>query len=221
MIESVAEFNDALLEKFVEGEEGTVEEIKAAIRRGTIDLNITPVLAGAAFKDKGIQNVLDAVVDYLPAPSEVPPIEGINPETGDSVVRPLQPDQPMSALAFKTISDPNGDLTFVRIYTGVMRQGKRYINGRNSRVVVQMLGRVIIGEPTIKGATPFDQRLRAYDMDDGHVLWSARLPAQPHATPMSYELDGKQYVVIAAGGNRGDSKVRGDYLVAFSLPKVK
>ena len=80
MIDAVAEFHDDLLEKFVEGEAVTVEEIKTAIRTGTIRLSITPVLAGSAFKDKGIQNVLDAIVDYLPAPNEVPPIEGIDPE---------------------------------------------------------------------------------------------------------------------------------------------
>jgi len=141
MVENVAEFHDELLEKFVEGEEGTIDEIQAAIRQGTIDRKITPVFAGAAFKDKGIQNVLDGVIDYLPAPSEVPPIEGTHPKTGESVVRPLAPDQPMSALAFKTISDPNGDLTFLRVYTGVLRQGKRYVNGRNGRV--ERVGRLL------------------------------------------------------------------------------
>src|SRR5690606_4633751 len=111
MIDSVAEFHDPLLEKFVEGEECPIEEIRTAIRNGTVSMKITPVFCGSAFKDKGIQNVLDGVVAYLPAPTEVPPIEGTNPETGDKVVRPLLPSEPMSALAFKTISDPNGDLT--------------------------------------------------------------------------------------------------------------
>jgi elongation factor G len=141
LIDSVAEFNDALLEKFVEGEEVTVQEVKQAIRTGTIALKITPVLAGAAFKDKGIQNVMDAVVDYLPSPLEVPPIEGIDPETGAPVSRPLLPDQPMSALVFKTISDPTGDLTFLRIYTGVIEQGTKYVNGRNGRT--ERIGRLL------------------------------------------------------------------------------
>ncbi len=141
LVENVAEFHDELLEKFVEGEEGTVAEIRQAIRAGTIGLKITPVLCGAAFKDKGIQNVLDAVVDYLPAPTEVPPTEGIDPETGDKVVRPMLPDQPFSGLCFKTISDPTGDLTFVRIYTGVLEQGQKYINGKNRRV--ERIGRLV------------------------------------------------------------------------------
>ncbi len=115
MIEAVAEYCDTLLEKFVEGESVTVDEVKQAIRKGTLGLHITPVLAGAAFKDKGVQNLLGAVVDYLPSPTEVPPIEGTDPRTGAKVVRPLVPDEPFAALAFKTISDPNGDLTFLRI----------------------------------------------------------------------------------------------------------
>ena len=141
MIESVAEFNDVLLEKFVEGEEGTVEEIRAAIRAGTISLRMTPVMGGAAFKDKGVQNLLDAVVYYLPSPTEVPPIEGTNPDTDEKVVRPLLPTEPFAGLAFKTISDPNGDLTFIRIYQGVMKQGERYFNVRRRRE--ERVGRLV------------------------------------------------------------------------------
>jgi len=91
MIESVAEFHDALLEKFVEGEPVTNEEIKEAIRVGTLALRITPVVCGSAFKDKGVQNALDAVIDYLPSPLDVPAMEGIHPKTGDKVVRPMRP----------------------------------------------------------------------------------------------------------------------------------
>ncbi len=133
MIESVAEYNDALLEKFVEGEAVTEEEIHTAIRNGTLALKITPVIAGAAFKDKGVQNMLDAVVRYLPSPLDVPPIEATLVDDGSTVVRPLLPDQPMSGLAFKTISDPNGDLTFFRVYHGVIRQGQKYYNPRTRR----------------------------------------------------------------------------------------
>ncbi|MCC6672888.1 MAG: elongation factor G [Planctomycetes bacterium] len=141
MIESVAEFNDTLLEKFVEGEEGTIDEIKAAIRAGTISIRITPVVGGAAFKDKGVQNLLDSVVAYLPSPTEVPPIEGTNPDNGEKVLRPLLPTEPFAGLAFKTISDPNGDLTFVRIYQGVMKQGERYWNARRRRE--ERIGRLV------------------------------------------------------------------------------
>jgi elongation factor G len=133
MIEAVAEWHDPLLEKFVEGEPVTNEEIKVAIRKGTLDLKITPVFCGSAFKDKGVQQVLDAIIDYLPSPLDVPAIEGTNPETGEKVQWPLLPDQPYGALVFKTISDPNGDLTFIRIYSGQMEQGAKYYNARNRR----------------------------------------------------------------------------------------
>ncbi len=141
MVEQVAEFNDSLLEKFVEGEEGTIEEIKEAIRAGTIALKITPVLAGSAFKDKGVQNALDAVLDYLPSPYEVPPIEGIDPDTKEPIIRPARLDQPLGALVFKTINDPNGDLTFLRIYSGQMKQGEKYYNSRRGRE--ERVGRLV------------------------------------------------------------------------------
>ncbi|GAB4146549.1 MAG: elongation factor G [Planctomycetota bacterium] len=141
LIEAVAEYNDDLLEKFVEGEPVTNDEIRAAVRAGTLALKCTPVFAGSAFKDKGVQNVLDAVVDYLPSPLDVPPIEGRDPESGEKIVRPLLPDQPFGALVFKTINDPNGDLTFIRIYTGVMEQGKKYFNPRTRRM--ERIGRLL------------------------------------------------------------------------------
>jgi elongation factor G len=126
MIEAVAECHDAVLEKFVEGEEISKEEIMMAIRQGALDMKITPVFCGSAFKDKGVQNVLDAIVDYLPCPIDRPPLEGFNPETAakEVVARPLLPDQPFAGLVFKTISDPNGDLTFIRVYTGEMTAGR-------------------------------------------------------------------------------------------------
>ncbi len=133
MIDSVAEFEDSVLEKFVEGEAVPVEDLKLAIRKGTNLLKITPVLAGSAFKDKGVQNVLDAVVDYLPAPSEVTAMEGLHPDTGETIARPMVAGEPFSALIFKTISDPNGDLTFMRIYTGEIKQGEKYYNPRTRR----------------------------------------------------------------------------------------
>ena len=133
MIESVAEFHDALLEKFVEGEPVTNEEIKEAIRTGTLSLRITPVLCGSAFKDKGVQNALDAVIDYLPSPLDVPPMAGVHPKTGDRIVRTMRPTEHLGALVFKTVSDPNGDLTFMRIYSGELRQGRRYLNARRGR----------------------------------------------------------------------------------------
>src|SRR5690606_1814249 len=141
MIDSVAEFHDEMLEKYVEGEPVTVEEIKLAIRKGTIGLKLTPVLCGSAFKDKGVQNLLDAVVDYLPEPNEGPPIEGRHPETGEKILRPLAPDQPPGALAFKAISDPNGDLTFLRVYSGKIKQGEKYYNPRTRKE--ERIGRLV------------------------------------------------------------------------------
>ncbi len=141
MIENVAEFHDEMLEKFVEGEEVTIEEIKTAIRSGTTQLKLTPVLAGSAFKDKGVQNLLDAVVDYLPSPSDVPPVEGMHPDTGEKIVRPMVSTEPPGAMAFKTISDPNGDLTFVRVYSGKLEQGEKYFNPRTGKE--ERIGRIM------------------------------------------------------------------------------
>jgi len=141
MIEAVAEADDKLIEKFLGGEEITNDEVKAAIRKGTLELKFTPVFCGSAFKDKGVQLVLDAIVDYLPSPLDVPPIEGKNPDSGEVVARPLMPQEPFSGLVFKTISDPNGDLTFIRIYTGEMVQGEKYYNARLRRF--ERIGRLM------------------------------------------------------------------------------
>jgi len=141
MVEAVAECHDAVLEKFVEGEPISNDEIMMAVRKGTLDMTITPVFCGAAFKDKGVQNVLDAIVDFLPCPIDRPPLEGFNPEAEEKVARPLLPDQPFAGLVFKTISDPNGDLTFIRVYTGEMTQGEKYYNARTRRF--ERIGRLV------------------------------------------------------------------------------
>jgi elongation factor G len=141
MIESVAEFHDTMLEKFVEGEPVSIDEIKTAIRLGTLALKLTPVLCGSAFKDKGVQNLLDAVVAYLPAPTEVPPIEGIDPDSGEKIIRPMFSTEAPGAMAFKTISDPNGDLTFIRVYSGKIEQGEKYYNPRTRKE--ERIGRVM------------------------------------------------------------------------------
>ena len=141
MVEAVSECHDDVLEKFIEGEEISNDELMMAARQGTLDLKITPVYCGSAFKDKGVQTVLDAIVNYLPSPLEVPPIEGIEPESGDKVVRELTSEQPFAGLVFKTISDPNGDLTFMRLYTGEMKQGEKYYNGRTRRY--ERIGRLM------------------------------------------------------------------------------
>ncbi len=141
LIESLAETNEALLEKFMMEEEFSEVEIKAAIRQGTIDGSIMPVLCGSAFKNKGVQDLLDAVVDYLPAPPEVPAITGELPN-GEQAVRHSDDDEPFAALAFKIASDKFGRLTFIRVYSGVLAKGTYVYNStkqkkeRISRLVV-------------------------------------------------------------------------------------
>ncbi len=141
LVESIAETNDALTEKYLEGEEITQEEIRAALRKGTIDGTIVPVLCGSAFKNKGVQLLLDAVVDYLPAPADIPPIQGTLPD-GTVAAREADDEAPMSALAFKIMSDPFGRLTFLRVYSGILKKGSYILNStkgqkeRISRLIV-------------------------------------------------------------------------------------
>ncbi|MEG4232402.1 elongation factor G [Microcoleus sp. Pol11C3] len=141
LIESVAETNDALTEKYLEGEELTEAEIRAALRQGAIQGTIVPMLCGSAFKNKGVQLLLDAVIDYLPSPLEVPPIQGLLPN-GDTAERFADDNAPLSALAFKIMADPYGRLTFVRVYSGILKKGTYVLNStkdkkeRVSRLIV-------------------------------------------------------------------------------------
>jgi elongation factor G len=141
LIESVAETDEALIEKYLEGEELTEAEIRAALRKGTITGAIVPVMCGSAFKNKGVQLLLDAVIDYLPAPIDVPPIQGTLPN-GEIAARPADDEAPLSALAFKIMADPYGRLTFLRVYSGVLKKGSYIYNStkdqkeRISRLIV-------------------------------------------------------------------------------------
>jgi len=141
LINSVAEFDDPLLEKFVEGQQGTSEEIRRAVRAGLLSHAIVPVLCGSALKDKGVQNLLDAIVDYLPSPDCLSDIQGIDPKTDKTIQLAMTKAQPLAGLAFKTISDPTGDLTFVRIYSGVLEQGCQVLNPRTGRK--ERIGRLV------------------------------------------------------------------------------
>ena len=132
LIESIAETNEKLLEKFMMEEEFSEAEIKAALRQGTIDGSIMPMLCGSAFKNKGVQVLLDAVVDYLPAPTEVPPIKGTLPN-GEEAVRHSNDDEPFSALAFKIATDKFGRLTFMRVYSGVLEKGSYVYNSTKQK----------------------------------------------------------------------------------------
>jgi elongation factor G len=141
LIESVAETDEALIEKYLEGEELTEDEIRGAIRQGTIAGTIVPVLCGSAFKNKGVQLLLDAVVDYLPAPIDIAAIQGTLPD-GNVAERVADDNAPMSALAFKIMADPFGRLTFLRVYSGILKKGSYILNStkdqkeRISRLIV-------------------------------------------------------------------------------------
>ena len=138
LIEAVAETDDELMEKFFEGEELTVEEIKAGIRKATIEGKMTPVLCGTSYRNKGVQPLLDAIVDYMPAPIDVPDITGINKDTEEEDSRPSSDEAPFSALAFKIMADPFvGKLAFARVYSGVLTSGSYVYNstkGKRERV---------------------------------------------------------------------------------------
>ncbi len=129
MLEEVSANDEILMEKYLSGEELSVDEIKAGIRRATTDLQINPVLCGSAFKNKGVQTLLDAVIDYMPSPLDVPAIQGIHPDSKEELTRPADDKGPFSALAFKVMTDPFvGQLTFFRVYSGVAETGAHVLN---------------------------------------------------------------------------------------------
>ncbi|HLM54479.1 MAG TPA: elongation factor G [Pyrinomonadaceae bacterium] len=131
LLESVAEVDEDLMERYLEdeGESFTEEEIRAALRKGTIQIKLIPVVTGSAFKNKGVQTLLDAVVDYLPSPLDIPPIEGINPRNGETEPRPAESSAPFSGLVFKIMADKHlGQLSFVRIYSGTISKGSYVYN---------------------------------------------------------------------------------------------
>jgi elongation factor G len=129
MVEYIAEHDDTLLDKYLNGVALTVEEMRQSVRKSTLALKIVPVLAGSAFKNKGIQPLLDAVIDYLPSPIDVPPVEGINPDDDEPILRRAADDQPFAALAFKIMSDPFvGHVTYIRVYSGVLKSGSYVMN---------------------------------------------------------------------------------------------
>lgn len=144
IIEKAAEGDDTLMEKYLEGVEPSIEEVKASIRRQTLNCDLFPVFCGSAYKNKGIQMLLDAVLDYLPAPTDVPAVKGTDPKTGEEITRESSDEAPMAALAFKIMADPFvGKLAFFRVYSGIMKQGTYILNstkGKKERVgrILQM-----------------------------------------------------------------------------------
>ncbi|MGG1001214.1 elongation factor G [Bacillus subtilis] len=144
LIEAVCELDEELMDKYLEGEEITIDELKAGIRKGTLNVEFYPVLVGSAFKNKGVQLVLDAVLDYLPAPTDVAAIKGTRPDTNEEIERHSSDEEPFSALAFKVMTDPYvGKLTFFRVYSGTLDSGsyvKNSTKGKRERVgrILQM-----------------------------------------------------------------------------------
>ena len=141
LLEACAEQDDDFMEKYLSGEEVTVDEIKAVIRKATLECKMTPVTCGTSYKNRGVQPLLDAIVDYMPAPTDIPPIEGVNPK-GDEESRPASDDEPFSALAFKIMTDPYvGKLAFFRVYSGVLKSGSYVYNSTKGRK--ERIGRIL------------------------------------------------------------------------------
>ncbi|MFW6358521.1 MAG: elongation factor G [Chroococcales cyanobacterium] len=141
LVEAVAETDEELLEKYLAEETLEEDEIRQGLRKGTLNREIVPMLCGSAFKNKGVQLLLNAVVDYLPAPTEVPPIEGVLPD-GTEATRPSSDEEPLAALAFKVASDPYGRLTFIRVYSGVVKKGSYIYNATKDKK--ERLSRLIV-----------------------------------------------------------------------------
>ncbi len=142
MLEQIVETDDALLEQYLEGEEIAPEALRRALRRATIQGKLVPVLCGAALRNKGVQPLLDAVVDYLPSPLDVPPIRGTHPKTGEVLERPPEENGPLTALAFKVVSDPYvGRLVYFRVYSGKVRSGQAVLNA--TRDCKERMGRIL------------------------------------------------------------------------------
>jgi elongation factor G len=142
MVETIVENDDELLHKYMEGETITPDELRKSLRKSVIALKLFPVICGTAFKNKGVQPLLDAVVDFLPSPSDIPPVQGTNPDTNETVTRKADDKQPFSALAFKIMTDPYvGQLTFIRIYSGQLKTGDSVYNTGKRRT--ERIGRLL------------------------------------------------------------------------------
>jgi elongation factor G len=147
LIEAIADYDDELMEAYLSDEPIDIDRLKAAIRKATLDISMTPVLCGSSFKNKGVQPLLDAVIDYLPSPLDVPPVEGLEPgkeeEDGHPIPRKASDDEPFSALAFKVMSDPFvGKLTYFRVYSGKLSAGARVLNANTGRT--ERVGRILM-----------------------------------------------------------------------------
>ena len=142
LIEAVSDFDDTIMEEFLDGKQITAEELKPAIRKATIALKMVPVLCGSSYRNKGVQNLLDAIVEYLPSPLDIPSIEGVNPKTDKEELRHSSDSEPLSALLFKIMTDPFvGRIAFVRLYSGTMKTGMTLINATKGKR--ERIGRIL------------------------------------------------------------------------------
>ena len=142
LLEALSELDDDFMEKYLGGEEITEDEIKAVIRKGTVSCKLCPVTCGTSYRNKGVQPLLDAIVDYMPAPTDIPPIAGVNPETGEEDHRPSSDDEPFAALAFKIMTDPYvGKLAFFRVYSGILDGGSYVYNSTKGKK--ERIGRIL------------------------------------------------------------------------------
>ena len=142
LLETIAASDDAVMEKYLNGEELTEADVKKAIRKGTLAFEFVPMLCGSAFKNKGVQPMLDAVVDYLPSPLDLPPTQGIDPKTDLPMTRNPSEDEPFAALAFKIVADPFGKLTYFRVYSGKIDKGSEIYNSTKEKK--ERLGRILL-----------------------------------------------------------------------------
>ena len=143
MLEAISDFDDEIMELYLEGEEVPTDKIRAAIRRATLAVKMFPVVCGTSYRNKGVQKLLDAIVDYLPSPTDIPPVEGVSPKTGETERRPASDDAPFSALAFKIMTDPYvGKLAFFRVYSGTVNAGETVINATKGQR--ERLGRILL-----------------------------------------------------------------------------
>ena len=143
LLEAVSDFDDEIMERYLEGEEVPADMIRAAIRKATVAVKMIPVTCGTSYKNKGVQKLLDAIVDYLPSPLDIPPVEGTNPTTGETETRKASDDEPFSALAFKIMTDPYvGKLAFFRVYSGTVNAGETVINV--SKGQRERMGRILL-----------------------------------------------------------------------------
>ena len=142
LLEACSEQDDEFMEKYLGGEDITEEDIKKVIRKATVTCNMVPVVCGTSYRNKGVQPLLDAVVDYMPAPTDIPPIKGVNPDTGEEDHRPSSDEEPFSALAFKIMTDPYvGKLAFFRVYSGVLESGSYVFNSTKGKK--ERIGRIL------------------------------------------------------------------------------